>query len=156
MADVPDRAPAGPSKGVTHGGDQTALPGQAAGKIPFGVANPLSTGAPGSGGAGLNPDPTIQAPVPGTVFGAGTADTSTGAPGGSGSSAGVKAGANYTVDAYGWYSFMDGSAGSVDTEGQANKYGTDPGIPGLNTPRTTGAPGSGGGASITNGSERIH
>jgi hypothetical protein len=48
------------------------------------------------------------------------------------------------------------NGGSVDTEAQANKYGTDTHIPGLHTPKTTGAPGSGGGGSVTNGSQRIH
>jgi hypothetical protein len=148
MAITPDKEPAGPSKGVTHGGDQTAMPGQAAGKIPFGVGNPLDTGAPGSGGAGTNPDPTVQTPIPGSVFGAGTDDTSTGAPGGTNASAGVKTGANYTIDAAGWYSWMDGVGGSVDTEAQANKYGTDTGIPGLSHPTTTGAPNSGDGGHV--------
>lgn len=139
MADVPDRSPAGPSKGVTHGGDQTAQPGQAAGMIPFGVNNPLDTGAPGSGGAGLNADPTIQTPVPGSIYGVATHDASTGAPGSSGTTNGSAGNANYTVDAYGWYSWMDASGGSTDTEGQSNNYGVNPGIPGLSTPKSTGA-----------------
>jgi len=146
MAITPDKEPAGPSKGVTHGGDQTAQPGQAAGGLAFGVSNPLNTGAPGSGGAGLNPDPTVQTPVPGSVFGAGTDDTSTGAPGGSGASAGVKTGANWTMDMYGWYSYQDGAGGSVDTEPQGNKYGSDAGIPGLSSAYQPKSTGTGGGS----------
>jgi len=143
MATIPDKEPAGPSKGVTHGGDQTAQPGQAAGGLFFGISNPLDTGAPGTGGAGVNPDPTVQTPVPNSVYGAQTDDVHTGAPGSSGTNGSVKTGANYTVDAYGWYSWMDAGSGSVDTESQGNKYGSDTGIPGLHTPKATGAGGGG-------------
>ena len=148
MAITPDKEPAGPSKGVTHGGDQTAMPGQAAGKIPFGIANPLDTGAPGTGGAGIDPDPTIATPIPGSIYGAATDDVHTGAPGSVGASAPHATGANYTIDAGGWYSWMDASGGSVDTEGQQNNYGVDTGIPGLATPKTTGAPASGDGGHV--------
>lgn len=142
-----DKSMGGPSKGTTHGGDQTAMPGQAAGKIPGGAANPLDTGAPGTGGVGMAPsDPTLTAPVPSSIYGAPTDDSDTGAPGSSGTNAGVKAGANYTMDAYGWYTFMDCNGGSVDTEAQSNKYGSDTRIPGLHTPHSTGA---GGGPSIS-------
>jgi len=138
-----DKSTGGPAKGVTHGGDQTAMPGQAAGKLPFGVGNPLDTGAPGTGGTGPAGDPTLNSPVPGSVYGAQTDDVHTGAPGGAGAHSGVAGGANYTVDAYGWCTFTSGSGGSVDTEPQANKYGSDTGIPGLHTPRATGAGGGG-------------
>ena len=148
MAITPDKEPAGPSKGVTHGGDQTAMPGQAAGMIPFGVNNPLATGAPGTGGAGLNAEPTVQTPIPTTIYGATTDDSATGAPGSMGASAPHKTGANYTIDAAGWYSWMDGVGGSMDTEGQKNNYGVDTGIPGLYTPKTTGAPNSGDGGNV--------
>jgi hypothetical protein len=151
-----DKTMGGPAKGVSHGGDQTALPGQAAGKLPFGITNPLSTGAPGTGGTGPSPDPTLQAPVPTDMYGAANDDTDTGAPGTSGSAAGGATGASYTLDTYGWVTQVNCTGGSVDTEAQANKYGTDTHIPGLETPRTTGAPGSGGHASVTDGSERIH
>jgi hypothetical protein len=151
-----DKTMGGPAKGQSHGGDQTALPGQAAGKIPFGISNPLNTGAPGSGGTGPSPDPTLQAPVPASAFGASTDDTSTGAPGSTGTMAGVAAGATYTKDSYGSYPMDNMTGGSVDTEAQSNKYGSDTRIPGLHTPKTTGAPGSGGGAHVTNGSQRIH
>jgi len=172
-----DKTLGGPAKGKPRGGDQTALPGQAAGKIPFGIQNPLDTGAPGTAGIGMAPsDATLQAPVPGTIFGAKTADAATGAPGGSGASAGVATGATYTLDSYGASPRQDMSGGSVDTEAQANKYGTDTGIPGLHVPDGTGAPGTAGtysvgsggvgngpaghgggaGGSVTNGSERIH
>lgn len=136
-----DKSMGGPAKGATHGGDQTAMPGQAAGRIPFGVGNPLDTGAPGTGGTGPSPDPTLQAPIPGSVYGAGTDDTDTGAPGSTGSNSPAGGGANFTMDAYGWYAFMDCTGGSTDTEAQGNKYGSDTHIPGLATPRTTGAPG---------------
>jgi len=148
MAITPDKEPVGPAKGITHGGDQTAMPGQAAGRIPFGIQNPLSTGAPGTGGAPINPDPTIQAPIPGSVFGAGIDDVHTGAPGSTAVAAPLKTGANYTIDAGGWYSWMDATGGSVDTEAQQNNYGTDTGIPGLATPKTTGAPNSGDGGHV--------
>lgn len=146
-----DRTTGGPSKGKTHGGDQTALPGQAAGQIPFGVKSPQSTGAPGTGGAGYSSDVTEQTPVPATNFGAASHNTDTGAPGTSGSGSGVATGATYTKTYDGAYSHEDANGGSVDTESQANKYGTDTGIPGLHVPTTTGAPGH-----ITNGSQRIH
>lgn len=136
-----DKSMGGPAKGVTHGGDQTSMPGQAAGKLPFGAQNPLSTGAPGSGGTGPAGDPTLNSPVPGSVYGAGTDDTDTGAPGSSGTHGGVSTGANYTVDAYGAYSYMSQSGGSTDTEPQGNKYGSDTGIPGLYRPKSTGATG---------------
>jgi hypothetical protein len=45
------------------------------------------------------------------------------------------------MDMYGWYSYQDGTGGSTDTEAQGNKYGTDTGIPGLHTPKATGAGG---------------
>jgi len=170
-----DKTLGGPAKGITAGGDQTALPGQAAGKIPFGIQNPLATGAPGTGGVGNAPsDPTLQAPVPSSIYGAQTDDSATGAPGSMGTSAPVKAGATYTKDYYGAYSHESMTGGSVDTEAQSNKYGCDTGIPGLHVPDGTGAPGSkgtytvggssnggaghdgGAGGSITNGSERIH
>lgn len=173
-----DKTLGGPAKGVTAGGDQTALPGQAAGKIPFGIKNPLATGAPGTGGVGMAPsDATLQAPVPATVFGAKTDDSSTGAPGGSGVSANVATGATYTLDSYGASPRQNMTGGSVDTEAQSNKYGSDTGIPGLHTPDGTGAPGTAGtynapggggvgngpaghggsaGGSVTNGSQRIH
>lgn len=148
MAITPDKEPAGPSKGVTHGGDQTAMPGQAPGMIPFGINNPLSTGAPGTAGAGLNPEPTVQTPIPGSVYGASTDDVHTGAPGSNGATGPHATGANYTIDAYGWYSWMDASGGSTDTEAQGNNYGVDTGIPGLATPHGTGAPKSGDGGSV--------
>lgn len=151
-----DKTMGGPSKGKSHGGDQTSMPGQAAGKIPFGVQNPQSTGAPGTGGTGPASDPTLNSPVPASSYGAQNDDTATGAPGGAGAKAGVAAGATYTADSYGWCPRYDMTGGSVDTEAQANKYGSDTGIPGLYHPRTTGAPGSGGGGSVTDGSERIH
>lgn len=170
-----DKTLGGPAKGISAGGDQTALPGQAAGKIPFGIQNPLATGAPGTGGVGSAPsDPTLTAPVPTSAYGAENSDTATGAPGSSGVSPHVATGATYTVDSYGWAPRQNMTGGSVDTEAQANKYGTDTGIPGLNTPDGTGAPGSAGtytvgggangsagqgggaGGSITDGSERIH
>jgi len=157
-----DKTTGGPSKGKSHGGDQTAMPGAAGGKIPFGIQNPLSTGAPGSSGNTATPsDPTVVSPVPTSVFGAKTDDTDTGAPGGSGSKSGVSTGATYTQDSYGWSPRIDQTGGSVDTEAQANKYGTDTGIPGLKTPKGTGAqaspnPGYGGAADVTDGSERIH
>lgn len=161
MAD--DKTTGGPSKGKTHGGDQTQQPGQAPGKIPFGVQNPLSTGAPGSASVGSagGSDPTVASPVPTSVFGAKTDDTSTGAPGGSGASAGVATGATYTQDSYGWRPRIDRTDGSVDTEAQGNKYGTDTGIPGLKTPKGTGAqaspnPGYGSTGSPSHGSERIN
>lgn len=147
-----DKTTGGPSKGKTHSGDQTALPGQAAGQIPFGVRNPLATGAPGTSGyAGTPNDPTEVSPVSSDSFGAKAANTATGAPGTSGSSPAVETGASWTKDSLDAYPRTDATGGSVDTEAQANKYGTDTGIPGLRTPRTTGAPGR-----ITNGSERIH
>lgn len=146
-----DKTMGGPAKGHSHGGDQTALPGQAAGDLPFGVRNPLETGAPGTSGAGAASDPTLQTPLPTHAFGAVMNVGHTGAPGTSGSSAGVATGATYTIDSLDARPRIDAVGGSVDTEAQANKYGTDTGIPGLHTPNTTGAPGR-----ITNGSERIH
>lgn len=136
-----DKTMGGPAHGASHGGDQTAMPGQAAGKIPFGVQNPLSTGAPGTGGTGASPDPTLQAPVPGSVYGAATDDTDTGAPGSAGSNSPASGGASYTLDTYGWVSYMNLTGGSTDTEAQGNKYGSDTHIPGLYTPKSTGAPG---------------
>lgn len=134
-----DKSMGGPAKGKTHGGDQTAMPGQAAGKIPGGANNPLDTGAPGTGGTGPASDPTLNSPVPGSAYGAANDDTDTGAPGTSGDHSGVKSGASYTVDAYGAYTYMSQDGGSVDTEAQANKYGSDTRIPGLHTPQSTGA-----------------
>jgi hypothetical protein len=151
-----DKTMGGPAKGQSHGGDQTALPGQAAGKLPFGISNPLNTGAPGTGGTGPASDPTLQAPVPASSFGASNDDTDTGAPGSSGTTAGVAAGATYTKDMYGAYPMDSATGGSVDTEAQSNKYGSDTRIPGLHTPSGTGAPASGGHASVTDGSQRIH
>jgi hypothetical protein len=151
-----DKTMGGPSKGQSHGGDQTALPGQAAGKIPFGIKNPLTTGAPGSGGTGPSPDPTLPAPVPTDAFGAHTDDTHTGAPGTSGTTEVVATGASYTADCMDAYPRQNMTGGSVDTEAQSNKYGSDTRIPGLHVPSGTGAPGSGGGGSITDGSQRIH
>lgn len=151
-----DKATGGPAKGQTHGGDQTAMPGQAAGKIPFGVKNPLTTGAPGTGGTAPSPDPTLQAPVPASAYGAKNDDAATGAPGTSGTSETVATGASYTKMYDGAYPMDSATGGSVDTEAQSNKYGTDTRIPGLHTPTTTGAPGSGGGGSVTDGSQRIH
>src|ERR1700743_1043413 len=110
-----DKTTGGPAKGQTHGGDQTSLPGQAAGKIPFGIKNPLNTGAPGSGGTGPSPDPTLQAPVPASAYGAHNDDTNTGAPGTSGSSAGVATGATYTLDSYGSSPMQNMNGGSVDS-----------------------------------------
>lgn|SRR5512146_2838334 len=147
-----DKSTGGPSKGTTHGGDQTSMPGQAAGGL-FAGHNPLSTGASGTGGAAPSPDPTLQVPVPGSVYGAGTDDTDTGAPGTGGTHGGVKTGASYTVDAYGAYSYMDEAGGSVDTEPQGNKYGSDARIPGLSSayqPKSTGA---GGGHPMIGGRE---
>src|ERR1700742_3652218 len=118
-----DRTTGGPSKGKTHGGDQTSLPGQAPGKLPFGIQNPQSTGAPGSGGGGIGSDVTMQTPLPSSAFGAKTDDTDTHAPGSSGSSAGVATGASYTKAYDGAYPYEDATGGSVDTEAQANKYG---------------------------------
>lgn len=170
-----DKTLGGPAKGKTVGGDQTALPGQAAGKIPFGVQNPLATGAPGSAGGGDAPShATLQTPIPISIFGAKTDDSATGAPGGSGGSAHVATGATYTLDSYGASPRQDMTGGSVDTEAQVNKYGSDTGIPGLNVPDGTGAPGTAGtynvgggsngsamhgggaGGNVTDGSERIH
>lgn len=156
-----DRTTGGPSKGKTHGGDQTALPDQAGGKIPFGIQNPLSTGAPGSSGVSGASDPTLQTPVPTTAFGAKTDDTNTGAPGGSGAHGTAASGATYTQDTYGWRPRIDATGGSVDTEAQANKYGSDTGIPGLKVPKGTGMPNSSGAGygstgSPSNGSERVH
>jgi hypothetical protein len=148
MAIRPDKEPAGPSKGYTRPGDQVNQPGQAEGMIPFGINSPLQTGAPGTGGAGLNPDPTVQTPIPTGIYGAATDDADTGAPGSNGASTPLKTGANYTIDAYGWYSWMDAAGGSVDTEAQGNNYGVDTGIPGLATPHTTGAPNSGDGGHV--------
>lgn len=153
-----DKTTGGPAKGKTHGGDQTSLPGQAAGKIPFGISNPLSTGAPGTQGQGGAPsDSTVTTPVSTTSFGAKADNTDTGAPGTSGASSGVASGATYTKDSLDAYPREDATGGSVDTEAQSNKYGsaTLPGLVG-HQPKTTGAPGSGGGGSVTNGSERIH
>lgn len=134
-----DRTTGGPSKGKSHGGDQTALPNQAAGKLPFGINSPQSTGAPGSSGsAGVPSDPTLVSPLPTTNFGAKAANGATGAPGGSGASAGTSGSATYTKTFDGAYSHEDASGGSVDTEAQANKYGSDTGIPGLKVPRKTG------------------
>ena len=111
-----DKTMGGPSKGKSHGGDQTSLPGQAGGKIPFGIQNPLSTGAPGSAGNTATPsDPTVNSPVPTSVFGAKADDTATGAPGGSGTKAGVATGASYTEDSYGWSPRKDMTGGSVDS-----------------------------------------
>lgn len=170
-----DKTLGGPAKGKTAGGDQTALPGQAAGKIPFGIQNPLATGAPGSSNGGAAPShPTLQTPIPTSIFGAKTDDVATGAPGGSSVSPHVATGATYTLDSYGASPRQDMTGGSVDTEGQSNKYGVDTGIPGLNTPEGTGAPGTAGtytvggssngsamqggsaGGSVTDGSQRIH
>lgn len=156
-----DRTTGGPSKGKSHGGDQTALPGQAAGDLPFGIQNPLSTGAPGSSGGGVSSDVTEQTPIPASNFGAKSANTDTGAPGSSGAMSTVATGATYTIDPLDARPREDMSGGSVDTEAQANKYGTDTGIPGLYHPAGTGAPksgnpGYGSGARVTNGSERIH
>src|SRR5215475_7804316 len=106
-----DNTTGGPSKGKAHGGDQTAMPGQAPGGIPFGIQNPLSTGAPGTAGAGSSaPDPTLAQPVPTTTpGGAPTKDTATGAPGSSGASAGVATGASYTIDTIGAWPRQDAS-----------------------------------------------
>lgn len=154
-----DNTHGGPSKGTPHGGDQTAQVGQAAGGLPFGIQNPLSTGAPGSASVGTAaPDPTIALPVPTTVVGgAATADTSTGAPGSSGASAMVATGATYTIDTIGAWPRMDAKGGSVDTEAYGNKYGTNTlvGVQG-NQPKGTGAPASGDGGSVSHGNERIH
>jgi hypothetical protein len=156
-----DKTMGGPSKGKSHGGDQTAQPGAAAGKIPFGIQNPLNTGAPGSnGGGGAPSDPTVQVPVPTSVFGSKTDVVHTGAPGGSGAHGSSATGASYTQDSYGWSPRIDQTGGSVDTEAQGNKYGSDTGIPGLKTPKGTGAqaspgPGYGSSPSVTDGSERI-
>lgn len=156
-----DRTTGGPSKGKTHGGDQTSLPGQAPGKLPFGIQNPQSTGAPGSGGAGMASDVTMQTPTPTTAFGAKTDVMDTGAPGTSGSSPNGAKGATYTKDSLDAYPREDAVGGSVETEAQANKYGVDTGIPGLKTPKGTGAPASanpgyGSSASVTDGSERVN
>lgn len=153
-----DKTTGGPSKGSAHGGDQTAMPGQAAGTIPFGIKTPLTTGAPGTAGqSSPASDPTVTSAPAGSVFGAPTADTSTGAPGTGGASGTVATGASYTVDSIDARPRTNAVGGSVDTEGQANKYGsgTLTGLAG-HQPTTTGAPGSGGGGSVTNGSERIH
>lgn len=156
-----DRTTGGPAKGKTHGGDQTQMPGQAPGKLPFGINNPLSTGAPGTNGQSPGGgDVTVTTPVSTTSFGAKADNTDTGAPGSSGASSGVATGATYTKDSIDAYPREDASGGSIDTEAQANKYGSDTGIPGLKVPKGTGAgssnPGYGGAGSVTNGSERIH
>lgn len=148
-----DRTTGGPAKGKTHGGDQTSLPGQAAGKMPFGISNPLSTGAPGTQGQSPGGgDVTVTTPVSTTSFGAKADNVDTGAPGSGGAHSTVQTGATYTKDSIDAYPREDASGGSVDTEAQSNKYGsaTLPGLVG-NQPKTTGAPGS-----VTNGSERIH
>lgn len=153
-----DKTTGGPSKGKTHSGDQTAMPGQAPGKLPFGINSPQSTGAPGSAGYhGTPSDATVTTPVNTNSFGAKAANTDTGAPGGSGASAGVATGATWTKDSIDAYPREDATGGSVDTEAQANKYGssTMPGIVG-HQPKSTGMPASGGGGKVTNGSERIH
>src|SRR5512146_1192507 len=154
-----DKTMGGPAKGVTAPGDQTALPGQAAGGLPFGIQNPLSTGAPGTGGVGMAPsDATLTAPVPTSVVGgAQTDDNATGAPGGNGASPGGAKGATYTLDSYGASPRQDMTGGSMDTEAQANSYGTNTlwGVAG-NQPKGTGAPASGDGGQVTHGSERIH
>lgn len=153
-----DKTMGGPAKGITAPGDQTALPGQAAGGLPFGIQNPLSTGAPGTAGVdGAPSDATVPAPIPSSVVGgAPTDDTATGAPGSSGATAGVATGATYTLDSYGGSPRQDKTGGSVDTEAYANKYGTNTlwGVMG-NQPKGTGAPASGDGGQVTNGSERI-
>lgn len=134
-----DKTTGGPSKGKTHGGDQTALPGQAAGQIPFGIKTSLATGAPGTGGTGPASDPTMASPTPTSVFGAATDTMHTGAPGTSGSSPSGESGATWTKDSLDAYPRVDATGGSTETEAQANKYGTDTGIPGLHVPKSTGA-----------------
>lgn len=135
-----DKTMGGPSKGKTHSGDQTATPGAAAGKLPFGINNPLNTGAPGTSGyTGTPSDPTVTSPVSDTSFGAKADNTATGAPGTTGSSPSGSGGATYTKDSIDAYPREDATGGSTETEAQANKYGVDTGIPGLKTPRSTGA-----------------
>jgi hypothetical protein len=73
------------------------------------------------------------------MYGAQNDDDHTGAPGTAGEHAGTQGGANYTVDAYGAYTYMSEGGGSTDTEAQANKYGSPTHIPGLETPKSTGA-----------------
>lgn len=135
-----DNNSGGPAKGKAHGGDQSAMPGQAQGGLPFGLANSLSTGAPGTAGTPASaPDPTVTSAVPGTVFGSPN-DTKTGAPGGSGATAGVATGAAYTIDTgLGNRPFTDAAGGSVDSESQGNKYGAGNGFPGDYQPKSTGA-----------------
>lgn len=137
-----DKTTGGPAKGKSHGGDQTALPGQAQGGLPFGLDNNLSTGAPGTAGNTSNTEPTLTAPVPSKVFGAPADDASTGAPGSSGATADVAKGASYTIDGgLGNRPHMDETGGSVDTESQGNKYGSStlPGVAGPGQPKATGA-----------------
>jgi hypothetical protein len=139
-----DNQTSGAGKGRGRAGDQTSQPGQASGMLPFGIANPLGTGAPGTAGNASSPqDPTtVPGQNPSTVFGSPT-DTKTGAPGSAGASAHVATGASYT-DRFAMLSGGtkgDMTGGSVDTEGQSNKYGssTMPGIAGKGQPKDTGA-----------------
>jgi hypothetical protein len=138
-----DNQTSGAGKGRGRAGDQTSQPGQASGLLPFGISNPLGTGAPGTSGGAPGPqDPTtVPGQVPGSVFGAST-DTKTGAPGSAGASTSVATGASYTDP----FAHLSGgnsgnmTGGSVDTESQGNKYGssTMPGIAGSGSPKDTG------------------
>jgi hypothetical protein len=91
------------------------------------------------------------------AFGISTDDSATCAPGSAGTSGTAATGASFTVDTIGGYPRQDMTGGSVDTEAYGNKYGTNtlPGVQG-NQPKGTGAPGSGDGGAVTNGSQRIN
>lgn len=123
--------------------------------LPFGLNNPMSTGAPGSSYYGGSTDATNQ---PGQAEGemgayGAQAPQQTGSPGSQGATtANEPAGASYTVDSYGWAPREAATGGSTDTQGAANNYGSNtmPGVAGIGQPSGTGAPASGGGSQAPN------
>lgn len=142
------RQAGGQATGLPRGGDQTTMPGQVPDEI-FGITigSGNSTGAPGSAGAeGTAPDDTTM-PGQDTDKISGETETTTGAPGSAGATPGGSTGATWTSP----FAFLDGgtcgqmSDGSTDTEGNANKYGSNTmaGVAGSGQPKGTGA-GSGG------------
>lgn len=137
-----DKQTSGQAKGLGHPGDQTAMPGQAQGHLPYGNQT-LSTGLAGTtpDTSGPQDNTTVPGQNPDSVFGVSNPH-GTGLDGSAGATEGVSGGATYTdpFAIIGGGTKGDASGGSTDTEGQANKYGSSSmvGIAGSGQPTSTG------------------
>jgi hypothetical protein len=151
MAVIPagNRQSGSPATGLPRPGDQTSMPGQVPDQV-FGISigSGNTTGAPGStGAAGAQAADDTSMPGQDKELISGDTEQSTGAPGSQGGRDTAASGATWTSP----FGFLDGgdcgqmAGGSVDTEAQANHYGSNmmPGVAGSGQPKGTGA-GSGG------------